>query len=217
MKMKAIYTITLLLLSLSIFSQKGKNGSLSVSTSNVKINEFTALTTNASAGNTTIDVAAGSLNANARFTSTLTAGDLVMIIQMQGALIKLHPYNPWEAYVTDSLYGQIYSYQSCGNYEFAQVKTVISATQIELECGLKYDYSVSGKTQVVRVPRYNSLTVTGTGTLTTDAWNGTIGGVLVAEVDGNTTINGLVTASALGFRGGAPIASGGNNFTPHLI
>lgn len=214
MKMKAIYTITLLLLSLSIFSQKGKNGSLSVSTSNVKINEFTALTTNASAGNTTIDVAAGSLNANARFTSTLTAGDLVMIIQMQGALIKLHPYNPWEAYVTDSLYGQIYSYQSCGNYEFAQVKTVISATQIELECGLKYDYSVSGKTQVVRVPRYNSLTVTGTGTLTTDAWNGTIGGVLVAEVDGNTTINGLVTASALGFRGGAPIASGGNNFYP---
>lgn len=214
--MKVLYTITLLVLSLTIFSQKGKNGALSVSTANVRINEFTTLTANASAGNTTINVAASTLNANSRFPSALAAGDLVMIIQMQGALIKLKPYNPWEAYVTDSLYGQIYSYQSCGNYEFAQVKTVISATQIELECGLKYDYSVAGKTQIVRVPRYNALTVTGTGTLTTDPWNGTtgIGGVLVAEVDGNTTINGIVTASGLGFRGGLPTASGGTDFFP---
>ena len=129
--MKVLYTITLLVLSLTIFSQKGKNGSYTVTAANTKINEFTSLTANASAGNTTINVTASSLNANARFTSTLTAGDLVMIIQMQGALIKVKPYNPWEAYVTDSLYGQVYSYQNCGNYEFAQVKTVISATQIE--------------------------------------------------------------------------------------
>ncbi|MES2763126.1 MAG: gliding motility-associated C-terminal domain-containing protein [Bacteroidota bacterium] len=198
----------------SVFSQKGKNGSLSVSTANVRINEFTALTANAAVGNATITVAASSLNANGRFTAALAPGDLVMIIQMQGALIKLNPYNPWEAYVTDSLYGRIYSYQNCGNYEFAQVKTIISATQIELECGLKYNYSIAGRTQVVRVPRYNALTVTGTGTLTTDAWNGTIGGVLVAEVDGNTTIDGIVTASGLGFRGGAAYSSGGNNFYP---
>ncbi len=214
--MKVLYTITLLVLSLTIFSQKGKNGSLSVSTANVRINEFTTLTSNASAGNTTINVAASSLNANSRFASPLAAGDLIMIIQMQGALIKLKPYNPWEAYVTDSLYGQVYSYQNCGNYEFAQVKTVISATQIELECGLTYDYSATGKTQIVRVPRYNALTVTGTGTLTTDSWSGTtgIGGILVAEVDGNTTINGLVTATGLGFRGGLPTASGGTDFFP---
>lgn len=65
-------------------------------------------------------------------------------------------------------------------------------------------------------PRYNALTVTGTGTLTSDSWNGTtgIGGVLVAEVDGNTTINGLVTATGLGFRGGLPAASGGTDFFP---
>lgn len=199
-----------------LYAQKGKDGAKTVSTANVKINEFTALTANASIGNTAITVAASSLNANARFATNLQPGDLVMIIQMQGALIKLKPYNPWEAYVTDSLYGQIYSYQNCGNYEFAQVKSIISATQIELECGLTYNYSSTGKTQVVRVPRYNSLTVTGTGTLTTDAWNGTtgIGGVLVAEVDGNTTINGLVTATGLGFRGGLPTASGGTDYYP---
>ncbi|MBK6984858.1 MAG: gliding motility-associated C-terminal domain-containing protein [Bacteroidetes bacterium] len=214
--MKVLYTITLLVLSLTIFSQKGKNGSYTVIAANTRINEFTSLTANASTGNTTINVTASSLNTNSRFTSTLTAGDLVMIIQMQGALIKVKPYNPWEAYVTDSLYGQVYSYQNCGNYEFAQVKTVISATQIELECGLTYDYSTAGKTQVVRVPRYSDLTVNGSGTLTTDAWNGTtgIGGVLVAEVDGNTTINGVVTATGLGFRGGLPTTSGGTDFFP---
>lgn len=206
--MKVLYTITLLVLSLTIFSQKGKNGSLSVSTANVKINEFTALTANANAGNTTINVAASSLNANARFTSTLTAGDLVMVIQMQGAYGKT-AWPPNQSWIRDSTYGYVWDYANCGNYEFAQVKTVISATQIELECGLKYNYSAAGKTQIVRIPRYNSLTVTNTGTLTTDAWNGTIGGILTAEVDGNTTINGAVTASGLGFRGGAAIGNSG--------
>ena len=198
------------------FSQKGKNGALTVTAANTRINEFTALTANANVGNTTITVAASSLNANGRFSANLAAGDLVMIIQMQGALIKVKPYNPWEPFVTDSLYGLIYSYQNCGNYEFAQVKTVISATQIELECGLTFNYSSAGKTQVVRVPRYSSLTVNGSGTLTTDAWNGTtgIGGVLVAEVSGNTIIDGVVTATGLGFRGGLPTASGGTNFGP---
>ena len=114
------------------FSQKGKNGALTVTAANTRINEFTALTANANVGNTTITVAVSSLNANGRFSAGLAAGDLVMIIQMQGALIKVKPYNPWEPFVTDSLYGLIYSYQNCGNYEFAQVKTVISATQIEL-------------------------------------------------------------------------------------
>ncbi len=198
------------------FSQKGKNGALTVTAANTRINEFTALTANANVGNTTITVAVSSLNANGRFSAGLAAGDLVMIIQMQGALIKVKPYNPWEPFVTDSLYGLIYSYQNCGNYEFAQVKTVISATQIELECGLTFNYSSAGKTQVVRVPRYSSLTVNGSGTLTTDAWNGTtgIGGVLVAEVSGNTIIDGVVTATGLGFRGGLPTASGGTNFGP---
>jgi len=213
-KMKAIYTIILLLFSLIIFSQKGKNLSFTVTANNTKIiNEFTSLTANANAGNTTINVAASTLNNNARFTTTLTPGDLVMIIQMQGALIKLLPYYTWDKYVTDSLYGQIYNYQNCGNYEFAQVKSVISSTQIELECGLKYDYSVSGKTQVVRVPRYKSLTIANTGTLTTDPWNGTtgIGGILVAEIDENTTVNGIINASGLGFRGGISVGSSSTN------
>ena len=199
----------ILLVTTTVNAQKSKHGAKTVSTANSKINEFTALTTNASVGSTLLNVTASGLNTNARFTSTLTVGDLVMIIQMQGALMKLSPVPVW---APDSTYGRIYDYASCGNYEFAQVKSVISATQIELDCGLTYNYSSTGKTQVVRVPRYSSLNVTSTGTLTTDAWNGTIGGILVAEIDGNTTINagGVVTATGLGFRGGVALGNSGS-------
>jgi gliding motility-associated-like protein len=216
LKFKYTFLSLILFLVANTFAQKGKNGAKTFSTS-IKINEFTPLTNNATAGSKTITVAASSLNTNARFTSTLTPGDLIMIVQMQGALIKLQPYNSWEVYVTDSLYGLVYSYENCGNYEFAEVNSVISATQIELKCGLQYSYSSAGKTQIVRVPRYTSLNVSNTGTLTTDAWNGSIGGILAAEVDGNTTINGIVSANGLGFRGGATTASGGNNFYPFSV
>jgi gliding motility-associated-like protein len=216
LKLRLLLSFLLLIISFTLFSQKGKNGAGIISAANTRVNEFTSLTANANAGNTTLTVASSLLNTNSRFTSTLTPGDLIMVIQMQGALIKVKPYNSWEAYVTDSLYGQIYSYETCGNYEFAEVKSIISSTQIELNCGLQYNYSFSGKTQIVRVPRYNSLTVNSGGVLTTDAWNGTIGGVLATEVDGNTIVNtgGSISATGTGFRGGAPVASGGNNFYP---
>jgi gliding motility-associated-like protein len=204
----SLLTLFISILSFSnLFSQKGKDGAKTVSAANTKVNEFTALTTNASIGNTTLTVAASSLNTNARFTSTLTPGDLIMIIQMQGAFLKLWATPVW---APDSTYGQVYDYRSCGNYEFAEVKSIVSATQIEINCGLTHSYSSVGKTQIVRVPRYSSLNIAATGTLTTDAWNGTIGGILVAEVDGNTTINGVITTTGLGFRGGVAIGDPGS-------
>ena len=195
------------------YSQKGKNGIGSIST-NTAVNAFTALTANASVGNTTLTVAASALGTN--FTTTLTPGDLIMVIQMQGALIKL---SPVPIFAPDSTYGRVYSYGNCGNYEFVEVKSVISATQIEINCGLAKNYAVSGKTQIVRVPRYSALNIAGTGTLTTSAWNGTIGGVLAVEVDGNTVITspGMISATGLGFRGGSPTSSGGNNFYPFAV
>lgn len=192
----------------NLYSQKGKDGARTISAANTKINEFTALAGNAISGNTTLSVTASALNTNTRFASTLSAGDLVMVIQMQGALTKTFGYStPW---LPDSTYGYVWNYATCGNYEFAEVKSVISATQIELTCGLTYAYSSAGKTQVVRVPRYTSLLVASTGTLTSDAWNGTIGGVLVAEVNLNTIIDGVVSANALGFRGGTAVGNGGS-------
>jgi gliding motility-associated-like protein len=194
-----------------LFAQKGKNGAKTITAANTIVNEFTALTNSVAANSTIINVNNNGLNTNARFTSTLTPGDLIMIIQMQGALIKLSPVPVW---APDSTYGSIYNYLQCGNYEFAEVKSTISNNQIELTCGLTNAYSSTGKTQIVRVPRYSSFTVTPSGVLTTEAWNGATGGVLAIEVDGNSIIDGSVNATGLGFRGGNAISSGGNNFYP---
>ncbi|HRI41957.1 MAG TPA: hypothetical protein PLW54_09770, partial [Bacteroidia bacterium] len=128
----------------------GQHGAKTVTTSNTILNEYTALTNNASAGSTNIRVTSSSLNANGRFSAALEAGDLLMIVQMQGASISV---------ADASTYGQISSYNNCGNFEFVQVASVPSGTQINLSTGLARSYSISGKVQVVRVPRYSTFTI----------------------------------------------------------
>lgn len=65
---------------------------------------------------------------------------------------------------------------------------------------------------VVRVPRYTSLILNSPGILTCDDWNGTIGGVVAVEVQGNTVINtgASIDATGKGFRGGSIV---GDNVT----
>ena len=82
---KLLASILCLVLFNDLQAQKGKDGVKTVSTANVKINEFTALTAPVAANSTILNVTSNALNTNARFTTTLTPGDLVMIIQMQGA------------------------------------------------------------------------------------------------------------------------------------
>jgi gliding motility-associated-like protein len=203
--MKRISLITaILLIPVFIFAQRGKDGNKVVGTANTIVNEYTALTANAAAGNTALTVTSSSLNANNRFTAPLAAGDLIMIIQMQGASI-LGSLNGTIASPIDSTWGQVTNYNNSGNNEFAEVFAVPNGTTITLRCGLKNNYTASGKVQVIRVPRYNTLTVNSPGIITCDAWNGTTGGVCAIEVLGNTVISSgaSISATGKGFRGGA--------------
>lgn len=188
---------------ISVYGQRSKNGARTITALNTVVNEYTSLTANASAGTTTISVAASSLNANGRFTSGLSAGDLIMIIQLQGATINGTPSGSIGS-PNDSTWGAVTAYNNAGKYEFAQVNSVPSSTSITIDCGLANDYTSAGKVVVVRVPRYSSLTVNTGASLTCDAWNGTIGGIVAIEVNGNTTVNGTgqITATGKGFRGG---------------
>jgi gliding motility-associated-like protein len=204
--MKKLFIAICCFVSTTLFAQQGKDGSPTITTT-VEVNEYTYLTANASAGNTSITVAGSTLNTHGRFAGNLAAGDLIMIVQVKGAYINGVPFQ-YQAYwgaPNDSSWGTIINYFNCGNYEFAEVNSVPNGTTITLDCPLQYSYTDTGKVEIVRVPRYNSLTVNNGGTITCDQWDSTIGGIIAIEVENNTVINtgGAINATGLGFRGGS--------------
>ncbi len=201
-KNTALFFICAMLSVFSIKAQQGKDGVGSFTTTTT-VNIYTPLIVNAAAGATSITVAS---------TAGFSAGDLIYIIQMQGALIKdsVGEYvNPNSDVVGDTSFGRIVAYNGAGNNEFAEI-TSVSGNVITIDCALKNSYSDTtynhpGNTQIVRVPRYISLTVsTATGLITCPAWDGHTGGVVVIEVQGNTSIGAgaSINVAGKGFRGG---------------
>ncbi|MCC7232634.1 MAG: T9SS type A sorting domain-containing protein [Bacteroidia bacterium] len=172
----------------------GMHGARTVSSANTIVNEYTYLTSNKSSGSTSLSVSNSSLNANGRFSGNLAAGELLMIIQMQGASMST---------ANSSTYGSISNYNNAGKFEFVEVQSVPSSTKINLVTGLANSYTSSGHVQVIRVPRYASLTITGSGSVTCPSWDGTTGGVVAIESNGSTVIDGSISVSGKGFRGGA--------------
>lgn len=158
-----------------------------------KVNTYAPLSVNAKTGDTSVTVTnAGNLK--------LAKGDLIMVIQMQGAEVDF-------ATVTDGTkYGAVSNYRNAGLYEIAGVAAVDNNTGvITLDgCGgLKNNYTATGHAQVVRVPQYTTLDVPTGTSITGDAWDGSKGGVVAMYVQGKTSLAGKIDASALGFRGGA--------------
>jgi gliding motility-associated-like protein len=215
--MKSSIFIALLIISSSfLFAQRGKDGTgtFTISTANTIVNQYTSLTSNA-ISTSTLSVASS---------TAFSVGDLVFIIQMQGASVNagrdtLFP-DVNSSIPTNSSYGAITLYNASGNYEFAQVNSVPNSTSIVLDCQLTHSYVATGKVQVIRVPRYNNLLINSPGTITSPLWNGTTGGVVVVEVAGNLTMNSVGSFSVVGrgFRGGAAITNtlsytgGGNKY-----
>lgn len=187
------------------FAQRGKDGNATINTVNHIVNEYTPLSADASAGTTSLTVISSGLNANNRFPGNLAPGDLIMIIQMQGATILGQPDStyPYFSNPDSATWGSITNYNNCGNYELFQVAAVPDNSTIVIDCELLNNYTAAGRTQVVRIPRYNTLTISSPGVLTCQAWNGTTGGILAVEVKGNTLVNagGKINVSGKGFRG----------------
>lgn len=183
---------------------KGKDGNRSfTATGSYILNRYAVLASTASAGTLSITVDdISNLNGSTSFTNSfnpyaddaLRRGDLVMIMQMQGADINTD---------NDVNYGNITSYNNTGKYEVATVYSVSGSTIFI--CGnLKNSYTQSGRSraQVVRIPRLGSLTINSGATITGKAWDGATGGVVAIEAYGNITLNGHIAADAIGFRGG---------------
>jgi hypothetical protein len=191
-----IFTWILLFFGLTLHAQRGKNNDAIITATGSIVNEYARLTADVNAGSTTIVSSSITLNDNNRFTSALSAGDLLLIIQMQGAQINASD---------EPNFGAITQYNNAGNYEWAEVKSVTFPSTIELNCGLQNSYSSWGNTQIIRVPRYRQLSINGSGSITAPQWNGQTGGVVVIETDKTLSLTSAnaIDASGKGFRGGA--------------
>lgn len=225
--MKQLYALSLIFLSFNLFSQRGKDGTPTIGAANTIVNIYTPVTNNITAG-------AGSSTISVVSTTGFAVGDLIMIIQMQGTSVNAYhggTTGPWfdgnSALPTDTTFGRITNYNNCGMNEFAQISSIPNSTSIVIDCDLKNSYDVTktvnivtgsinllGRVQVVRVPRYSSLTLNGPGTISCAQWNGSTGGVCAVEVENSITLNtaGAFNVSGKGFRGGAAF-----NYTPTTI
>jgi gliding motility-associated-like protein len=201
LKRKFIFFLTLAAI-FEASAQQSKDGAKTIVAANTIINEYTFLASDALSGVNTITVADASFNAYSRFSSALSAGDLLLIIQMQGASLTT---------ANDSTWGSISSYNNAGLYEFVEVASV-SGNTVFSSCPLRNSYTASGKVQVVRVPRYSTLTVNAGTSVIASSWDGTTGGIVVAESAGDIVVNGTIDVSIAGFRGGALDNDAGGGF-----
>lgn len=170
-----------------------------IAATNVVLNTYTTLGAPASAGATSLTVSSVNALASMSFASmSLTAGDLVLVYEGQGATIA----------TADSIgYGAITALGNAGRWEFVRVGAVnAGANTITLDArehptGLARSYGT--RAQVVRVPQFSRLQVSASGSVIPAAWNGTVGGIVAVVSSSALTVVGRVDASGAGFRGGA--------------
>ncbi|MBB78615.1 MAG: hypothetical protein CL844_06390 [Crocinitomicaceae bacterium] len=224
----------ILLFSFSTFSQRGKDGDLDVSVANTVLNSYTYLTSTSPPGSTTITVESNLMNGGI-FNSNLAAGDLIMILQMQGASVDINNFpvlaggihtapsaNLYDWWLAMEDFGAITNYKSAGYYQTIEVAGVSGSNTIELQCGLNYIFAHAKNVQVIRIPRLKNLTVSGGyNSIVPSPWDGQSGGVVALEVDSVLTINSgsSISADYAGFRGGEldPSGQSGNPNNPNEI
>ena len=169
----------LLFLTIVLFIAKNTFGQTSISG---VINNYTAVT------------AIGCNYVTASSVASFSAGDKVLIIQMQGATINLS-----NATIFGDLSPATTGIGNSGNYEFNEILN-ISGNTVNLKYRILSAYTATGSVQLISIPQYTDVNIV--GTLTAKAWDGTTGGVLVFQASGTVTLNADIDVSYLGFRGG---------------
>ena len=181
------------------------------------VNTYYPGATSAAAGaqSVTLGVAGG---ANA----AIAVGDLLLVIQMQDAVINSTNTNAYGSGNAAATVASGYtSIGSAGLYEFVRATSAVpvsggtlSFTGAGASNGLVNSYNNAAATgtagqkrfQVVTVPQYVNLTLS--TTITTTPWDGSKGGVAIIDVAGLLTLSGGgLNADGAGFRGGGGVSS----------
>ncbi|MDF7811141.1 T9SS type A sorting domain-containing protein [Hymenobacter sp. YC55] len=141
-------------------------------------------------------------------TTPIVAGDLLLVMQMQGAEISTTNGTAYGA-GTNTGSGSLGTNYTAGTYEYVTAAGPVANGAVPLTMGLVNAYTNAGMTatvgvrrfQVIRVPQYSSLSVT--GVVSGAAWNGETGGILALDVAGETSFtSGSLNMTGKGFRGG---------------
>ena len=169
-----------------------------------------------SAGAKSITLGAASLG-----TDAIKIGDILLVIQMQGAQIGTSNDNSYGDGVSSPIAN---GYLNNANLLAGNMEYVLATNTVPLTGGIlniqtalvnsykNANYATDGqyRYQLVRVPVYFNLKLN--STITAPVWNGTTGGVLVLYAVDSLLLNGqTVDASGAGFRGGAGRQLGGDN------
>ncbi len=152
----------------------GADGQLMVSAAGEIVNAAKKLVADAVARATAVSVTD---------TADISAGDEVMVIQLQGP--------------------------GAGTYEFARV-TAVTGTAVSLASPLMHAYSATNRVaNLVRVPNFTDVTVPAGKSLTAPEWDGSRGGILVFRAMGTVLVEqgGRIDAKGTGFRGGRAITN----------
>ncbi|PWH86824.1 T9SS type B sorting domain-containing protein [Brumimicrobium oceani] len=227
--MNKLILILLLFLIVSFgYAQREKHGDYTATGLNEIVNTFTTLSNSVNAPSNNIVVNDNSM-IGANFTSPLEAGDLLLIYQIQAGDVNVNSYpttawgsnyvvqNSWfsqpDQYVSNYIeFGEMLNYKNAGNFEFVEVLSISGTQNVTLTCPLAKNFvtGTNNKTIVVRIPRFNNLTIPSNTSITTSAWNGNTGGVVAIEVNGTLSItgNGEISADSTGFRGGVAVNDG---------
>jgi uncharacterized repeat protein (TIGR01451 family) len=202
----------------------GKDGSPTI-TANPDTYYPSTTTQALAVGATTINVGTAVIGGTTTTPTTIVKGDLLLVIQMQGADIDFSNSNSYgDGVAGGGASGNLSTNFTAGTYEYvvASNATAIAAATggaITLATPLVNSYVNAPATatagprrfQVIRVPQYGNLTLG--GTLAATPWNGTTGGVLVLDVAGQTNFSGnTITAAGRGFRGGGGRTQGTTNY-----
>ena len=180
------------------------------------VNTYYPAVASAAAGATVVQLGAG------RGATAISAGDLVLLIQMQDASLNT---TDTDAY-GDGAGGEpatgVTGFNSAGRYEFAVATAGVplGGGTLQLRAALTQAFTQAPASltqgqrtfQVVRVPQYSNVTIT--GVVTALPWDGGSGGIVAIDSASNLAFAGAggIDVKGLGFRGGAaanrPITDG---------
>lgn len=169
------------------------------------VNTYYPATASALTGTNTIELGA----ATGDTSKTLNPGDRIMIIQIQNTTLDTSNTDSYGSGQAGGYGSGWLNYGNSGQYELATVVNYNAPTLVISE-NLTNNFVVNSQSsyQVVRVPMYEDVRLT--GTITAADWNGSSGGIVALFVNGSLDLNGnTIDVNGKGFRGGKLNTSNG--------